>query len=86
MDWCRRSDSNPNPLEGVHIGTWRERIRVASPGLAGIHSVGEFVSAQSMAREGQWIGAGGRTRTDTLSPVLDFESSASTNFATPALE
>ena len=29
-------------------------------------------------------GAGGRTRTDTLLPKLDFESSASTNFATPA--
>jgi hypothetical protein len=29
-------------------------------------------------------GAGGRTRTGTLLPKLDFESSASTNFATPA--
>ncbi len=29
-------------------------------------------------------GAGGRSRTDTLSPELDFESSASTNSATPA--
>ncbi len=29
-------------------------------------------------------GAGGRTRTDTEFPQLDFESSASTNFATPA--
>lgn len=27
---------------------------------------------------------GGRTRTDTMSPLQDFESSASTNFATPA--
>src|SRR5215831_19483745 len=29
-------------------------------------------------------GAGGRSRTDTLSPELDFESSASTSSATPA--
>ena len=29
-------------------------------------------------------GAGGRGRTDTLSPELDFESSASANSATPA--
>ena len=29
-------------------------------------------------------GAGGRNRTDTLSPELDFESSASTSSATPA--
>ncbi len=29
-------------------------------------------------------GAEGRTRTDTELPQLDFESSASTNFATPA--
>lgn len=29
-------------------------------------------------------GAGGRTRTDTVSPLPDFESGASTNFATPA--
>ena len=29
-------------------------------------------------------GAGGRTRTDTLLPKRDFESRASTNFATPA--
>lgn len=29
-------------------------------------------------------GAGGRTRTDTMSPSPDFESGASTNFATPA--
>jgi hypothetical protein len=30
------------------------------------------------------VGAGGRSRTDTLSPELDFESSASTSSATPA--
>jgi hypothetical protein len=30
------------------------------------------------------IGAGGRNRTDTGLPPLDFESSASTNFTTPA--
>ncbi len=30
------------------------------------------------------LGAGGRTRTDTLSPEPDFESGASTNSATPA--
>ena len=30
-------------------------------------------------------GAGGRSRTDTLLPELDFESSASTNSATPAI-
>ena len=29
-------------------------------------------------------GAGGRNRTDTLSPEQDFESSASTSSATPA--
>ena len=29
-------------------------------------------------------GAEGRTRTDTGSPLPDFESSASTNFTTPA--
>lgn len=31
-------------------------------------------------------GAGGRNRTDTLLPKRDFESRASTNFATPAGE
>ena len=31
-----------------------------------------------------FFGAGGRNRTDTLSPELDFESSASTSSATPA--
>ena len=31
-----------------------------------------------------WNGAGGRTRTDTLSPAADFESAASTNSATLA--
>lgn len=31
-------------------------------------------------------GAEGRTRTDTELPLLDFESSASTNFTTPALQ
>src|SRR3546814_5269214 len=31
------------------------------------------------------LGAGGRNRTDTLSPELDFESSASTSSATPAI-
>jgi hypothetical protein len=30
------------------------------------------------------VGAGGRSRTDTLSPELNFESSASTSSATPA--
>ena len=30
-------------------------------------------------------GAGGETRTRTLSPAADFESAASTNSATPAL-
>ena len=29
-------------------------------------------------------GTGGRTRTDTSSRIQDFESSASTNFTTPA--
>lgn len=29
-------------------------------------------------------GAEGRTRTDTVLPLPDFESGASTNFATPA--
>ncbi len=33
---------------------------------------------------GRKYGAGGRTRTDTLLPKRDFESRASTNFATPA--
>ena len=32
------------------------------------------------------FGAGGRTRTDMSVTSLDFESSAYTNFATPALE
>ena len=30
-------------------------------------------------------GAEGRTRTDTRLPLLDFESSASTSFTTPAI-
>jgi hypothetical protein len=30
-------------------------------------------------------GTEGRTRTDTVLPLPDFESGASTNFATPAL-
>ncbi len=32
------------------------------------------------------IGAGGETRTRTMLPLPDFESGASTNFATPAGE
>jgi hypothetical protein len=32
----------------------------------------------------QVTGAGGRNRTGTVSPPADFESAASTNFATPA--
>ena len=35
---------------------------------------------------GKIIGAEGRTRTDTVLPPPDFESGASTSFATPALE
>ena len=31
-----------------------------------------------------WFGAGGRTRTGTLSPAVDFESTTSTNSITPA--
>ena len=34
----------------------------------------------------QVTGAGGRNRTGTVSPPADFESAASTNFATPAGE
>jgi hypothetical protein len=39
-----------------------------------------------LSKEVQFVGdgAGGRNRTDTLSPEQDFESSASTSSATPA--
>ena len=37
-----------------------------------------------MIAEGGRTGAGGRTRTDMSVTSLDFESSAYTNFATPA--
>ena len=34
--------------------------------------------------DGQFYGAGDRTRTGTLSPAVDFESTTSTNSITPA--
>jgi hypothetical protein len=39
-----------------------------------------------MEAAGLLFGAGGRNRTDTELPPLDFESSASTSFTTPAIE
>lgn len=41
---------------------------------AGVHDYNPLV----------WIGAEGRTRTDMVLPPVDFESTAYTNFATPA--
>ena len=40
--------------------------------------------AQGSAIRKEWIGTEGRTRTDTELPQPDFESGASTSFATPA--
>jgi hypothetical protein len=42
------------------------------------------VKKTSLEAFGLIAGAGGRNRTDTGSPPLDFESSASTSFTTPA--
>ena len=38
----------------------------------------------NVSNKGRYYGAGGRTRTDMVSLPLDFESSASANFTTPA--
>ena len=37
-----------------------------------------------VSNKGRYFGAGGRTRTGTLSPAVDFESTTSTNSITPA--
>ncbi len=37
-----------------------------------------------VSNKGRYYGAGGRTRTGTLSPAVDFESTTSTNSITPA--
>ena len=42
--------------------------------------IAEYFAVQRVLK----VGTGSRTRTDTLSPELDFESSASTNSAIPA--
>ena len=46
--------------------------------------VARFGSREGIIERGPKIGTGGRTRTATLSPELDFESNVSTNFTTPA--
>jgi hypothetical protein len=42
------------------------------------------VAQRAMADAVVKVGAGGRTRTDTMLPSRDFESRASADFATPA--
>ena len=37
-----------------------------------------------VSNKGRYYGAGGRTRTGTMSPSVDFESTTSTNSITPA--
>ena len=37
-----------------------------------------------VSNKGRYFGAGDRTRTGTLSPAVDFESTTSTNSITPA--
>ncbi len=57
---------------------------VARPDLR--HPASHPFQGDELSTEAHFVGdgAGGRNRTDTLSPEQDFESSASTSSATPA--
>jgi hypothetical protein len=55
----------------------------SGPGVAQTHDAADRRFMGRLLCE-KAFGAGGRNRTGTLSPELDFESSASTSSATPA--
>lgn len=74
--WAVRADCAPP--RGALLA--RSGKRIALPG----RPYGLPKSPDAVTRRCQKIGAGGRNRTDTPLPELDFESSASTSSTTPA--
>jgi hypothetical protein len=60
------------------------QIRNEADGAPSHPANGEDPPANCAIPDTELAGAGGRSRTDTLSPEPDFESGASTNSATPA--
>ncbi len=73
----RRRDSNPHARRHTHL----KRARLPISPLRHFSIVFEL----NRNRKEQFCGTGGGTRTRTLLPILDFESSASTDSATPAV-
>ena len=64
-----------------------EKLMERSHGLSGLKIAYEKIkTSKSLQYKNFEVGAGGRTRTGTVSPPVDFESTTSTNSITPALQ
>ena len=76
--------SVPSYVEGIyHRTTVRYHVEDISPVPAGTDIIEKSLFCLVDKRD-FFRGAGGRTRTGTLSPAVDFESTTSANFITPA--
>ena len=62
-----------------------EKLMEQASNLSGLTiAAGKQKTLKSLQRKNFRVGAGDRTRTGTLSPAVDFESTTSTNSITPA--